>query len=198
MIQQSTAKTKRFLKAINKAAMQKCNDIAEQIEQTTKAEMQRAEDEARRDGHARIENAKAKIMAAAKAEVAEFEKEKKSEICQKRLSYQTMVFDAAKEKLKAFTAGEAYPAFLEKSIKSLEDKVGTNLTILIANGDNAAKTAAQNAFKTATIEESEEIQIGGIKVLDLENGLVFDDTLDSRMDEQLDWFLLHSNLKVDF
>ena len=57
MIQQSPAKTKSFLKAINKAAMQKCSDIAKQIEDTTQEEMQRAEDEARRDGRSgKIEN----------------------------------------------------------------------------------------------------------------------------------------------
>ena len=66
MIQQSPAKTKRFLRAINKAAIEKCTDIAKQIDETTKKEMQRAENEASREGHAKIEAAKHKIQANSK------------------------------------------------------------------------------------------------------------------------------------
>ena len=77
MIQQSPAKTKRFLKAINKAAMQKCSDIAKQIEDTTNEEMMRAEEEARKEGHLKIEAAKAKIEAQAKMKVALHEKKRK-------------------------------------------------------------------------------------------------------------------------
>ena len=198
MIQQSPAKTKRFLKAINRAAMQKCNDIAAQIEQTTKEAMQRAEEEASRDGHRRIAAAKAKIEAKAKMEVAEYEKAKKSEIYQKRLSYRTEVFSAAEEKLKLFTKSDAYLQYLEETFAKISDKVSNNLTIFLANEDTIAASYFQKKLQEAEIKTDDSIEIGGFKIKDNDKSLILDCTLDAGLAAELDWFLLHSNLQIDF
>lgn len=197
MIQQSPAKTKRFLKAINKAAMQKCSDIAKQIEDTTNEEMKRAEDEARKEGHLKIDAAKAKIEAQAKLKVALHENEKKKEIYSKRYAYQKEVFARAKAQLQAFAAGDEYAALVEKRLSGLSDKVGKNLTFKIRPDDTVAKNAIQKAYPSAAIEADETIEIGAFKVIDRDKRIILDETLDSGLENQLDWFLLHSNLKVE-
>jgi hypothetical protein len=197
MIQQSPAKTKSFLKAINKAAMQKCSDIAKQIEETTAAEMQRAEDEARRDGHLKIEAAKAKIEAQAKLKVALYENEKKKEIYSKRYAYQKEVFARAKAQLQAFAAGDEYAALVEKRLSGLSDKVGKNLTFKIRPDDTVAKNAIQKAYPSAAIETDPTIRIGAYKVIDRDKSILIDETLDAGLENQLDWFLLNSKLKVE-
>ena len=197
MIQQSPAKTKRFLKAINKAAMQKCSDIAKQIEDTTNEEMKRAEDEARKEGHLKIDAAKAKIEAQAKLKVALYENEKKKEIYSKRYAYQKEVFARAKAQLQAFAAGDEYAALVEKRLSGLSDKVGKNLTFKIRPDDTVAKNAIQKAYPSAAIEADETIEIGAFKVIDRDKRIILDETLDSGLENQLDWFLLHSNLKVE-
>jgi len=197
MIQQSPAKTKSFLKAINKAAMQKCSDIAKQIEETTAAEMQRAEDEARRDGHLKIEAAKAKIEAQAKLKVALYENEKKKEIYSKRYAYQKEVFARAKAQLQAFAAGDEYAALVEKRLSGLSDKVGKNLTFKIRPDDTVAKNAIQKAYPSAAIETDPTIRIGAYKVIDCDKSILIDETLDAGLENQLDWFLLNSKLKVE-
>ena len=197
MIQQSPAKTKRFLKAINKAAMQKCSDIAKQIEDTTQEEMQRAEEEARKEGHLKIEAAKAKIQAQAKLKIALYENDKKREIYSKRYRYQTETFERAKEELKSFTAGDAYKDYLESHLNQLSDKVGNNLTFKIRQGDSAAETAIQNAYAHAAIECDPSIEIGSFKVIDHDKNILIDQSLDTCLEKQLDWFLLHSKMKVE-
>ena len=197
MIKQSPAKTKRFLKAINNAAMQKCNDIARQIEETTQEAMLIAEEEASREGHIKVDIAKAKIEAAAKAEVAEYEKSKKVEIYKKRNRYCQTVFTEAEEKLHTFTKSDEYASFLKHSIQTVSDKVSENLAICFSVGDTAAKGIARKAFPNAALTEDASIQIGGYIFKDEANHLIFNDTLDTRLAEQLDWFLLNCNLKVE-
>ncbi|MBR2589787.1 MAG: hypothetical protein IKE65_02565 [Clostridia bacterium] len=197
MIQQSPAKTKSFLKAINKAAMQKCNDIAKQIEETTKAEMARAEDEASRDGHMKIDMAKSKIEAETKLQVAAFETQKKKEIYAKRKAYQEQVFSAAATELKDFTKTEQYKLYIEKCLQNISDKVGANLTFSVAENDTICADAIRARYPDATVLTQAEIGIGGYTLKDEENGILIDDTLDSKLAEQTDWFLLHSGLKVE-
>ena len=198
MIKQSPAKTKSFLKAINRAAMQKCNEISQQIEQTTKEEMERAEREADRDGHLRIDAAKAGIEAHAKALVAAHEKEKKSEICQKRLRFETIVFEETAQKLIAFTQSAEYPAFLSKSIGEIADRLGESVTVFIKKDDAAALQNIKKLLPQANILSDETIRIGGVKIRDDDLSCLFDCTLDTRLENEKEWFLLHAGLKVEF
>lgn len=197
MIQQSPAKTKSFLKAINKAAMQKCNDIAKQIEETTAAEMQRAEDEARRDGHLKIELAKSRIEAKSKMEVASYENEKKKEIYKKRQNYQKEVFESAADLLRAFVKSPEYKPFLEQCLADLGDKVSKNLTFYVLEEDTVAAKAIAKRFTGAKTEYSTAFEIGGFRVRDDGKHILIDETLDTKLQEQTDWFLLHSQMKVD-
>lgn len=197
MIQQSPAKTKSFLKAINKAAMQKCNDIAKQIEETTAAEMQRAEDEARRDGHLKIELAKSRIEAKSKMEVASYENEKKKEIYKKRQNYQKEVFESAADLLRAFVKSPEYKPFLEQCLADLGDKVSKNLTFYILEEDTVAAKAIAKRFAGAKTEYSTAFCIGGFRVRDDDKHILIDETLDTKLQEQTDWFLLNSQMKVD-
>lgn len=197
MIQQSPAKTKNFLKAINKAAMQKCNEIADQIEETTKLELQRAEDEARRDGHLKIDAAKAKIEADAQMQIARYETQKKKEIYEKRNHYRQEVFEQAKNQLCAFVKSDAYAPFIAQCLQTLEGNVSQNLTFYIAANDMIAQKAIAAAYEQATIQADAALEIGGYKVSDNDKHILLDDSLDARLNEQLEWFLLNSHLKVE-
>lgn len=197
MVQQSPAKTERFLKAINKAAMEKCTDIAKQIEESTKLEMQKAEDEARKDGHAKIDNAKAKIQAKAKMTVATYHLKKRSDIYAKRLAYQNMIFDDAREQLCTFAKSDKYKGFIEKSAEAISHRVSDNPTVLIAEADSAIKATVSKYIGTAAFEIDPTIEIGGLRVKDEKSGIMIDDTLDTRLSEQKDWFLNNADMRVE-
>lgn len=196
MIQQSPAKTKRFLKAINNAAMQKCTDIAKQIDETTKLEMARAEEEASRDGHAKITAAKEKIEANAKRTVANYELKKRKEIYQKRLDYQTAVFEEAKNQLIEFTKTDDYREFLVRIAKKISDLISENATVYLADNDFKFKDLISENINAEIITDS-NIRIGGIKAFDVINNILIDDTLDTRLENQKEWFLENSDMKIE-
>ena len=197
MIQQSPGKTKRFLKAINNAAIQKCTDIAKQIDQTTQIEMERAEKQASREGHAKIEAAKHKIQTNTKMRISEYNLQKKKEIYSKRKEYQNSVFDSAKKELVEFTKSDKYVDFLEKSLHDLSDKVGCNTTIYCSAEDKKYEDLIKKVFPDSNIEIDTTIEIGGIKIKDIDKSIMIDDTLDTRLSEQNEWFISNAKMQVD-
>lgn len=197
MIQQSPAKTKRFLKAINNAAIQKCTNIAKQIDETTQIEMERAENEASREGHAKIEAAKHKIQTNTKMCISEYNLQKKKEIYSQRKEYQNSVFESAKKELIEFTKSDNYKVFLEKSINNLSDKVGKNTIVFCSADDKKFEDLIKNAFPDSNIEIDTTIQIGGIKIKDNDKSIIIDDTLDTRLSEQNEWFISNAKMQID-
>lgn len=197
MIQQSPAKTKRFLRAINKAAIEKCTDIAKQIDETTKKEMQRAENEASREGHAKIEAAKQKIKTNTKMQISQYNLQKKKDIYLKRKEYQNLVFDTAKKELIEFTKSDEYASFLEKSLAVLSDKVSNNTTIFCSADDKKYEALIKKAFPDANTEIDNAIEIGGIKVKDNDKNILIDDTLDTRLCEQNEWFISNAKMQIE-
>lgn len=197
MIQQSPEKTKRFLKAINNAAMQKCTDIANQIDETTKLEMERAEVEASKNGHEKIRAAEEKIKSNSRSEIANYNLLKRKEIYEKRNKYQKQVFEEASIKISEFVKTDDYVTFIEKSLKGLSDKVGNNATVYISPNDKKYCDLIKEVFSEANVEIDNEIKLGGIKILDNDKGLLFDDTLDSRLLQQKDWFLINAKMQID-
>lgn len=197
MIQQSPAKTKRFLRAINKAAIEKCTDIAKQIDETTKKEMQRAENEASREGHAKIEAAKLKIKTNTKMQISQYNLQKKKDIYSIRKEYQNQVFSSAKKELIEFTKSDEYISFLQKSLNDLSDKVSKNVTVFRSADDKKCEPLIKKVFPEANIEIDTTIEIGGIKVKDFEKNIVLDDTLDTRLFEQNEWFISNAKMQIE-
>ena len=97
----------------------------------------------------------------------------------------------------AFTAGEAYKEYLQKRLDEFSDKTGNHLIFHIRANDTIAQNAIQTAFPNAAVETDPSIEIGSFKVVDCDNSVLIDESLDSGLENQLDWFLLNSNLKVD-
>lgn len=197
MIQQSPAKTKRFLRAINKAAIQKCTDIAKQIDETTKKEMQRAENEASREGHAKIEAAKLKIKTNTKMQISQYNLQKKKNIYSIRKEYKNQVFESAKKELIEFTKSDNYASFLEKSFNNISDKVSDNTTVFYSQNDKICESLIKKYFPKAQLQTDATIEIGGIKVKDNDKNILLDDTLDSRLSQQNEWFISNAKMQIE-
>lgn len=197
MIQQSPAKTKRFLRAINKAAIEKCTDIAKQIDETTKKEMQRAENEASREGHAKIEAAKLKIKTNTKMQISQYNLQKKKNIYSIRKEYKNQVFESAKKELIEFTKSDNYASFLEKSFNNISDKVSDNTTVFYSQNDKICESLIKKYFPKAQLQTDATIEIGGIKVKDNDKNILLDDTLDSRLSQQNEWFISNAKMQIE-
>lgn len=190
-------KTSSFLKAINKYAQQQSDAILKEAEEFRQKEIERATKEAITDAYTLIQKnitlEKAKIV----SDYAKLSQKSRSEIFVRRNEIVEEVFEKATSKLVSFTKTSEYDEYIKKSAseiaKLFEDK---NCVISIKN-DDAHKTDMIKAIvPNCTVEFDNSIVIGGIKGYCEELSVIADDTLDSKLLNQRQWFAENSNLEV--
>lgn len=190
-------KESKFLDAINRYAEQQKAQItqeiesykAEKIEQATEKGLQDAYDLIRQD----VTRRKAEIvnrLAVEELQLRNEQFEARQEICDK-------VFDEATDKLSAFTQTDDYTAFLQRSVSEIGDYCGdSQVVVSISPADEDKRMIIEKALSNAQIETDNTIRIGGLKAYCPARGVLLDDTLDSRLEQQREWFYEHSGLKV--
>lgn len=190
-------KTSSFLKAINKYAQQQSDAILKEAEEFRQQEIERATKEAITDAYTLIQKnitvEKAKIV----TEYAKLAQKSRSEIFIRRNELVEKVFKKATDKLVAFTKTADYDEYIKKSATEIamlfENK---NCVIYIKSDDKAKADMIKAIISDCTIEYDDSILIGGIKGFCEEMSVIADDTLDTKLSNQHQWFTENSNLKV--
>lgn len=194
----NTNKTDNFLNAIQKYAEQQKLEMQKEIEAFKAEEMEKAENEGLQAAYDIIH----KEMDIQKAEIArglaKKEKESKDELFIERNRMMNEVFTLAKERLVAYSTTKEYEEKLLASAKEIAELFkDKNCTILINEKDLKLSGQLQNCFSGETqVKTVADIQIGGIKVYCENMAMIADETLDSKLEAQKQWFIENSALKV--
>ena len=123
----------------------------------------------------------------------------RTQLLKKREEIQNAVFDRLRKKIIEFTASDEYAEFLKRTLLSLKngELSGKSDGIEIIISKNPAdKTAALEIFSKAEIKVSDDIRLGGFVVRDIENGVMYDLTLDSSFELKKSDFPAVSGLKI--
>lgn len=104
------------------------------------------------------------------------------------------VFADAKQKLADFAASKAYAAWLGRSAAVLRARMGEGATLYARPADLALLQAVLPAGCTAQADET--ITLGGLKASGAAGALCADDTLETRLAAQRDWFLSSADLTI--
>ena len=194
----STEKESAFLEAINKYAEQQRNEIHAEVEQFKEEELKKAEIEVLTDAYTLIQKEMAQMRKEVATEISHEEMEGKKKLFLQRQEITQEVFEKAKEKLLAYTQTELYPSLLEgyaSSIAKVLTKPGTIL--LVKASDLAFADRIQKAYALpCEVKADDSILIGGIRGSNAEMGLVADETLDSKLEAQYEWFFANSGLTI--
>ena len=131
-------------------------------------------------------------------ELSKAENESRKSTFVKRQEIEDKVFDRAKEKLIEFANTDKYTEKLLESVKKISQKLTADDVVLYVNQrDMKLKNKIISAFgKKCDVQSSDEIKIGGITGISREMGLLADETLDTRLSQQREWFCENSGLKV--
>ena len=194
----SDEKASAFLEAINKYAEQQRNEIHAEVEQFKEEELKKAEIEVLTDAYTLIQKEMAQMRKEVATEISHEEMEGKKKLFLQRQKITQEVFEKAKEKLLAYTQTELYPSLLEgyaSSIAKVLTKPGTIL--LVKASDLAFADRIQKAYALpCEVKADDSIFIGGIRGSNAEMGLVADETLDSKLEAQYEWFFANSGLTI--
>ncbi len=190
-------KTSSFLKAINKYAQQQSDAILKEAEEFKKQEIEKATKEAITDAYTLIQKnisvEKSKIV----SEYAKREQKSRSELFIRRMQIVEEVFEKAKDKLISFTKTDKYNDYIRKSATEIAELFcDKNCIVYVKNDDTDKAQLIKDIIENCTVECDNNILIGGIRCYCEELSMIADDTLDSKLLNQRQWFSENSDLKV--
>ena len=191
-------KTDNFLKAINKYSKLERQQIQNDIETVREEELKKAEANGKKMAREYITKEYSAVKTAVTGQYAVKNLEAQGKVYKKREEITNSVFEKSFKKLKDFTSTPQYKDLLIKSAKEIADIFKENsCVIFISENDNKFAQDIKAQFSgEVTVENDVAIKIGGIKGFCKDLKIVADNTLDSKLNSQKDWFTENSGLKV--
>ena len=186
-------RAEQFLKSIQAEGERECAAIREKTDTEVRETLSaaKAEEQARADRTVAFEASRAKTQANRALSAARAEA--RAALAARRQALADEAFAAAAEKLRAFTEGEDYTAWLQAEAKTLAGRLGQG-TVL-----NTRSSVARLGDLPAgcTAEADPSIELGGLRAENKAAHMAADDTLTSRLAAQRPWFLENAGLSIE-
>lgn len=195
---ENTAKTDNFLKAIKKHAEKQRQSIQNEVEHIKEQKIKEAEKKGRLDSERYISDKLEAKKNEETSKVAKLMQDGQRELFLMRSEMTESVFKKAEEKLIEFTQTDEYSRKLIDSAKAISEFFGNKdctLSISEKDMDSADRISALFSGK-AEVTSDKSIKIGGIKGYCSELNIIADETLDSKLAAQREWFVENAGLSV--
>lgn len=197
MADMTTSKTDKFLKAIEKYAEEQRTRVRDEEESFKERELEKAEEDGIREAYVLIQRKMAEIKTDISASLSKQEAESRKKLFVRRLEIMNEIFAKAKEKLQDFTMSKDYKPFVLESVKQMSEILSGDVVLYVREADLGLSLEIKKTFgKDCTVESDAQIEIGGIIGKSFSMGLIADESLDTKLEEQKDWFCSHSQLRV--
>lgn len=190
-------KESKFLDAINKYAEQQKAQITKEIEDYKNTKIEQATEQGLQDAYDLIREDIARRKAVIVNDLAQQELSLRNELYAERQSICDKVFADARDQLLAYTKTDDYTRFLTRSLQEIQAQCDSaHCEVKIAPADEDKREMIESALSDVGITADPHITLGGMKAYCPSKGLLMDDTLDSRLNEQRQWFYENCGLKV--
>ncbi len=176
-----TEKLDKFVNSVNNEVDEKISKIISEAELQKKIQIQKTEDEALLNAYNKIQKSVREIESKYRRMLALKQQQLKSDSLRQREVLAESIFESVKKQICLFTDSEKYQNYLISLVKN--EDVRKNSVIMISEKDMKYSEILNNMFK-CKVELDTEIEIGGITIVDNDNGIVIDKTLDSAFEEQ--------------
>ncbi len=191
-------KLSKFNQAIHHYAEEQRKKIEEEVAKFKEKELNEAENEVLQEAYLLIQKEMAQMRNNITKEMAHREMDARRELLEKRRQIMEQVFSDAAAKLQEFTKGSEYKGWMSSHCRELASVFDETETLLYVRPDDVKmEKALADAFgKPCRVLADEEIHLGGIRAQNPAMGLVADDTLDTLLENQQEWFEEASGLRV--
>lgn len=188
----------KFFDAITKDAEERHEELTRKTRETVESGLEKAKAKANFQAQARIERERMLNEQEFNRTVANERTRQRARLTDKRGAITDGVFGDAREKLVAFTESDGYADFLKKSAAGFSAAFSQgDVTVYVRPGDMRFADDIKKAFgRDCKVESSDEITIGGCRAGVAGGSTVADDTLDTRLEAQREWFLENSGMSV--
>ncbi|MDF2631663.1 MAG: hypothetical protein K0Q85_259 [Caproiciproducens sp.] len=191
-------KLNKFYLAINHYAEEQRKKIEQEVAEFKQKELDEAEVYVLAEAYRLIQKEMAEMRNGISREMAQREMNDRRELLAKRKKITEEVFERAAKSLNEFTQKSDYADLLKKFAGELSKTFYKPGTVLcIRKDDQKYQDLLQQAFGSdCTFKIDAGIRIGGIRAYNSEMGIVADETLDSMLEDQLEWFEENSGMAV--
>ncbi len=195
----SDEKVSKFVQAITAYAEEQRQRIHQEVEDFKAERLMQAEQQVLADVYELIQKERTQLRSQASREISRRELEARKKLLSKRQGMMDAVFAAAEEQIAAFAASPDYAAFLQASLQAMSRRLPAEGTVYQLATRDAGHVQALAALcpEGSRVELSDDIRLGGLRGVNAAAGLLADDSLDARLDEQRDWFETTSGLTMD-
>lgn len=194
----NTAKTDNFLNSIKKYAERQRVRMCMEVEQLKEAKIKEAESKAKADSEklvrTRLESKRNEMT----SKFAKLTQEGQKKLFLERAEMTESIFKKAEAKLIEFTQSDKYEEHLLKSAKNIADFFNNQDCVLYLNEKDMIFADKIKAIFSENTEISKDnsVKIGGIKGYSSAMGIIADETLDSKLEAQKEWFYTNCTLSV--
>ena len=188
----------KFFDAITKDAEERHEEMTRKTRETVESGLEKAKTKAHSQAQAKIERERMLKEQEFNRTVANERTQQRARLTDKRGTITDEVFGDAREKLTAFTESDGYADFLKKSAAGFAAVFPQgDVIVYVRPGDMRFADDIKKAFgRDCKVESSDEITIGGCRAGVAGGSTVADDTLDTRLEAQREWFLENSGMSV--
>lgn len=194
----TVSKTDNFLKAIERYAEEQRSRIKSEAEDFKQKELSKAEEEGLREAYVMIQKTMTDIRTDIASQLSRAENASRKKIFLRRMEIEQSVFADAEKLIREFTETEDYAVLLEKSARAVAGRLTAEDTVLyVRSADMKHRDRIARAFgRKCDIKPDDEIAVGGLTGQSRSMGILVDETLDSRIEAQHDWFCENAELRV--
>ncbi len=188
-----------FLEAIDKYALEQREKMKNDAEKVKEQEMKKAESEVLSEVNSIMEIQTAKMKAELVSQISEKQISCRRSLLKNRDLISEEVFSKVRAKLENFTKTQEYVHLLLNFARNVSDVLTQEGTIIyIRDLDRDLTKEISSLFSTegCRVEIDKNIKIGGLRGYNEKMGIVIDETLDSRLELQYDWFKENSGLSI--
>lgn len=191
-------KKDKFSIAINHYAEEQRRKIEKEIEEYKKKELEETEIQVLSECYQLIQKELTQMRSSISHEVAKREMDSRRKLLEKRSEITSGIFSKVTEKLKVFTQQDDYALFLKKTAQQFAKTFGRpGVVIRLRTEDQKYEASIREAYGfDCEFQTDGTIEIGGMKAFHPEMGIFADETLDTLLANQYDWFETHSGMTV--
>ena len=191
-------KTDNFLKAIKKYAKAQKTAMQGEVKQLKTERLKEAEEKAQRDSERLIKDKLQEKRNQQTSWLATKTQEGQRELFVERVKMTESIFGKAADKLKEFTETDAYTQKLSDSAKEIAGFFGDKACVLYVNERDLGTAESLKQFFAGSVEVKADktIKIGGSKGYCADMAIIADETLDSKLEAQREWFIENATLSV--
>ena len=191
-------KTDNFLKAIRRYAKQQKSVMKGEVKQLRTERLKEAEEKAKRDSQRLIKDKLQETRTRQTAILAKKTQDGQRKLFIARSAMVEEVFKKAADKLVEYAKSDAYTSKLTDSAKAIADVFdGRDCVLYVNERDLGAAEGIKALFGGSTeVRADKTIKIGGIRGYCASMGIIADETLDSKLEAQREWFVENAALSV--